>query len=70
MLSPHTALLGCRDLSRSDFILDEHNDPWLLEINTIPGMTPTSLFPDAARAYGLEFSDLMELLVNNAYARR
>ncbi len=63
-------LLGCRDLSRSDFILDDDNHPWLLEINTIPGMTPTSLFPDAARGYGIEFPELMDLLVNNALNRR
>ena len=63
-------LLGCRDLSRSDFILDEHDRPWLLEINTIPGMTPTSLFPDAARGHGLEFPELLDLLVNNALNRR
>lgn len=63
-------LLGCRDLSRADFILDEHDEPWLLEINTIPGMTPTSLFPDAARGYGLEFPDLMGLLINNALSRK
>ena len=63
-------LLGCRDLSRSDFILDEHDQPWLLEINTIPGMTPTSLFPDAARGHGLEFPELMDLLVTNAIKRR
>lgn len=63
-------LLGCRDLSRSDFILDESDQPWLLEINTIPGMTPTSLFPDAARGHGLEFPELMDLLVNNAFNRR
>ena len=62
--------LGCRDLSRSDFILDEHDQPWLLEINTIPGMTPTSLFPDAARGDGLDFAELMDLLVNNAFRRR
>lgn len=62
-------LLGCRDLSRSDFILDEQNQPWLLEINTIPGMTPTSLFPDAARGYGIEFPELMDLLINNALSR-
>ena len=63
-------LLGCRDISRADFILDEKNQPWLLEINTIPGMTPTSLYPDAARGYGIEFPALMDLLVNNAFNRR
>lgn len=62
-------LLGCRDLSRSDFILDEQDNTWLLEINTIPGMTPTSLFPDAAHGYGLEFPALLDLLVNNALSR-
>ena len=62
-------LLGCRDLSRADFILDERNQPWLLEINTIPGMTPTSLFPDAARGYGIEFPELMDLLIQNAVGR-
>lgn len=63
-------LLGCRDLSRADFILDERNQPWLLEINTIPGMTPTSLYPDAARNFGIEFPALMDLLVHNALGRR
>lgn len=62
-------LLGCRDLSRSDFILDEQDRPWLLEINTIPGMTPTSLFPDAARGQGIEFPELVDLLINNALSR-
>ena len=62
-------LLGCRDLSRSDFILDSCGHVWLLEVNTIPGMTPTSLFPDAARAAGVEFPELMEILIANAMSR-
>ena len=62
-------LLGCRDFSRSDFILDCSGKPWLLEINTIPGMTPTSLYPDAARAAGIEFPELLALLVANAVKR-
>lgn len=61
--------LGCRDFSRVDFILDEDNHPWLLEINTIPGMTPTSLFPDAARAAGIQFPQLLDLLIDNATTR-
>lgn len=56
--------LGCRDFSRIDFIVGKEDGlPYILEINTIPGMTPVSLFPDAAKAQGLEFPDLIETLV-------
>lgn len=56
-------VLGCRGMSRSDTIVDESGHVWLLEVNTIPGMTPTSLLPDAARAAGMEFPDLCRRLV-------
>lgn len=68
-LAAHRAL-GCRDLSRSDFVVPEVGDPILLEVNTLPGMTPTSLFPDEARGVGLDFEDLMAHLVERAWARR
>jgi D-alanine-D-alanine ligase len=55
--------LGCRGMSRADFIVDDAGTPYLLEVNTIPGMTRTSLLPDAARAAGIEFPDLCERLV-------
>ena len=55
--------LGCRGLSRVDFMVDRQGRPFVLEVNTIPGMTETSLFPDAARAAGIEFPDLVERLV-------
>ena len=42
--------LGCAGASRSDFILDAQGNAWILETNTIPGMTSTPLLPDAARA--------------------
>ena len=61
--------LGLRDLSRSDFLVSSTNEVVLLEVNTMPGMTPTSLYPDAARAAGLSFSDLMDKLVVNAANR-
>ena len=61
--------LGLRDLSRSDFLVSETNEVILLAVNTMPGMTPTSLYPDAARAAGLSFSDLMDKLVVNAANR-
>jgi len=55
--------LGCRGLARVDFIMDRGGSPYILEVNTIPGMTATSLFPDAARAAGIEFPDLVDNLV-------
>ncbi|HEB12785.1 MAG TPA: D-alanine--D-alanine ligase [Actinobacteria bacterium] len=59
--------LGCRGFSRVDFMVDkEENIPYVLEINTIPGMTPLSLFPDAARSAGIEFEDLIEKLIELA----
>ena len=45
-LTAHT-VIGCRHMSRSDFIVDKNGTPWFLEINTIPGMTATSLVPKA-----------------------
>ena len=61
--------LGLRDLSRSDFLVSSTNEVVLLEVNTMPGMTPTSLYPDAARAAGLSFGDLVDKLVVNAMSR-
>jgi len=62
--------LGCRDLSRVDFVVPAAGEPILLEINTMPGMTPTSLFPDAAREAGIPFEELVALLIERAVARR
>ncbi len=58
--------LGCKDMSRTDMIIDENNEPWILETNTIPGMTSTSLLPDAARAAGISFPDLCTKLIEMA----
>lgn len=55
--------LGCKTYSRVDFILTKENIPVILEVNTLPGMTPTSLFPDAAKAIGMTYDDLVEKLV-------
>ncbi len=62
-------LLGCRDLSRSDFIVPEVGSPILAELNNLPGMTPTSLFPDGARAAGISFEELICSLVDHALQR-
>ncbi len=56
----------CRGLSRVDVMLDEKGEPQVIEINTSPGMTETSLFPDAARAEGISFTSLCEMLCDYA----
>lgn len=61
--------LSCRGVSRSDFILEEDGSCWVLETNTIPGMTGTSLLPDAARAAGISFPELCTRLVGYALER-
>lgn len=58
--------LECRGVSRSDLIQDEEGNFWVLETNTIPGMTATSLLPDAARAAGTSFAELCVKLVSYA----
>ena len=62
--------LGLRDLSRADFIVsDDGDDILLLEVNALPGMTPTSLYPDACKAIGIEFDELAERLAHSALRR-
>lgn len=59
--------LGLRDLSRADFVVGA--DVCLLEVNALPGMTPTSLYPDACQAIGIDFGDLADRLVQSALRR-
>jgi D-alanine-D-alanine ligase len=54
--------LSCEGYSRTDMILKD-NDIYVLETNTIPGMTPTSLLPQAAHAAGLDFGQLLDRLI-------
>ena len=63
------AALGCRDMSRVDFMLDERNVPQILEINTIPGFTSHSLLPKAAQRAGISFERLVDLLAGMAMQR-
>src|SRR5665213_899083 len=63
------AVVGGRDLARIDVMLDERHSPFLLEINTLPGFTPKSLLPEAAKHAGIEFGPLVDRLVRRAYAR-
>jgi len=62
-------LLGCFGCSRVDLILSRDNLPFILEINTIPGFTSTSLLPKAAKAVGIEFNQLCMKLIELAYAQ-
>ena len=59
--------LGCRGVSRSDFIVTESGIPYILETNTIPGMTENSLLPDSARHAGIEFPQLCRRIVELAF---
>ena len=63
-------VLGCRDFSRVDMMLDEYGHSYILEINTIPGFTSTSLLPKAAKQAGLEFAQLCLLLIKMAYEKK
>ena len=68
-LKLHRAL-GLSVYSRADFILDENGLAWCLEINTLPGMTPTSLVPQEAAQVGLSYADLCERIVELSLAAR
>jgi D-alanine-D-alanine ligase len=73
--SAHTAVtafeaIGARDISRADLLVDAAGTPWLLELDTCPGLTDTSLVPMAAAAAGIDFPELCEQLLGFALARR
>ena len=57
---------GCLGLARVDLMADDKGDLYVIEINTSPGMTETSLFPDAAAFAGISFPDLVSRLVRLA----
>jgi len=67
-LSVHR-LIGLRDYSRTDFIISKEGRPYILEINTLPGLTPTSILPDACAAIGISYQALVDRLVGYALAR-
>lgn len=62
--------LGLSAYSRADFIVDEAGTPWFLEINTLPGMTPTSLLPQEAQAVGVDYPALCQTLLDIALKER
>jgi D-alanine-D-alanine ligase len=58
--------LGCEGAARVDFMVDEQERPYCLEVNTVPGMTETSLLPKAAQAVGIDFNELVEMILKGA----
>ena len=62
--------LGCEGMARVDFIISPDCTPWLLEVNTVPGLTELSLLPDAGRAAGIPFDELCDRLVRHGIERR
>jgi D-alanine-D-alanine ligase len=62
-------LLGCHGFARVDFIVPEGGEPQVLEANSIPGLTETSLMPMAAEAVGISFEDLAERMLQSALTR-
>jgi D-alanine-D-alanine ligase len=68
-LSAYRAV-GARDYARVDIMVDAHYSPIVLEVNTLPGMTETSLLPKAAQAAGIDYADLCEKMVTLALVRR
>ncbi|MBQ9085798.1 MAG: D-alanine--D-alanine ligase [Clostridia bacterium] len=61
--------LGCSGLARIDFMLDSRGDPMIIEVNTLPGMTEMSLFPDSARYAGISFEALVDQIVTLAWEK-
>ena len=57
--------LGLSDYSRTDFIFNEENGLYALEVNTLPGMTETSLYPQELRAAGIKLGDFLDIVIGN-----
>ena len=65
-IKTHNAI-GCRGISRTDMILGDDGKIYVLEINTIPGLTENSLLPKAARTVGVSFSELLDRIINAGF---
>ena len=69
-LKAHNAL-GCKGISRTDFILEKDSGIfYILEVNTQPGMTPTSLVPEIAKSKGTDFDELINWIIDDASTNR
>jgi D-alanine-D-alanine ligase len=62
--------IGASGWGRVDFMLDANQQPWLIEANTVPGMTSHSLVPMAAKQAGIEFNELVIEILRSSYGRQ
>tara|TARA_B100001093_G_scaffold294896_1_gene281265 strand:+ start:6 stop:650 length:645 start_codon:yes stop_codon:yes gene_type:complete len=62
--------LGCSGWGRVDIIIAKDNTPWIIEINTVPGMTENSLLPMAAKEKGINFNELVLKILNTSFAEK
>ena len=70
MLMKVVSVLGLYTYSRADFIIDNDGKIWFIEINSLPGMTSTSLVPQEAKAIGIDFVNLCQIMVNDGVKRK
>ena len=63
-------VLGCAGVARTDCMVDKDGKCYVLEMNTVPGMTPTSLVPQEAAAVGMSYEELCETIVNELLKAR
>ena len=70
MLMKVVKALNLYTYSRADFIIDKNGKIWFIEINSLPGMTSTSLVPQEAKAAGINFDDLCEIIVKDGIKRK
>ena len=59
-------ILNVRSYARADFLVDKNNTAWLLEVNTLPGLTPQSLLPQSAKKEGISFTELIKRITDKA----
>lgn len=62
-------VLGCWGFSRVDVLLSDEGTPYVLETNTLPGMTPHSALPKSAQAAGIDYPHLVDIMLQSAYTR-
>jgi D-alanine-D-alanine ligase len=62
-------VLGCEVYARADIIMTENGDMYCLEVNTLPGMTETSLVPREAESLGISFADLCERIIELSFKK-